>query len=122
MTNFLFGIVQHRAYAYKDYLPLLQEWDLYLMQTFVENRSESSDLKCLNFVQNIFKRPLLLISIATMDGHIISHQVFESQVGNGLIDYIHLPKYHITLQLSFIIFLKKALNKCFIHQLLLPRN
>jgi len=56
------------------------------MQAFVDNGFKGADLKSLNFVQKYIKA-ISLISLAnidTVDGHCVSHQVFEALSSNGL--------------------------------------
>ena len=67
---------------YTDFI-LLREKVMYLMQSFVDIRDNSSDLKCLNFVQKYIQNDPLA-DIFTVDGHRISHQKFGAQAGNGL--------------------------------------
>ena len=66
-------------------LPLLQSKDVYLMQAFVDSGFRGVDLKCLNFVCK-YIQATTLADIASVDGHMISHQSFQAQASNGLCD------------------------------------
>lgn len=82
-------------------LPLLRKKDVYLIQAFVDSKDKSSDLKCLNFVQNIIQA-IFLGDIATVDRHRISHQTFAAQTGNGPLYKLDWPHCLITLPHSFL--------------------
>ena len=75
---------------YQD-LHLLQIKHIYLLQAFIDSGFRGMDLNSLNFVCK-YIQTLTLADIATVNGHMISHQSFESQASNGLCDNTGWPK------------------------------